>query len=219
VGEQTRAKYGKLVNLYQESVAKTRNSMTGEYLKGTACYVPIADSLGRELEHLLPASAVGASGHPLRLITHRDMLATKSRTISNYWLTELLPENAVWVNRLDAKRLRLSEGDRVRLVSISNPEGLWRYGPGREKPMEARVRISYHIRPGVVSFELGYGHWAYGSGDQTIDGAVVPGESRRGAGIHANAAMYVDPYLRSPLSDVVGGSVVFYDTMVYLKKV
>jgi hypothetical protein len=38
-------------------------------------------------------------------------------------------------------------------------------------------------------------------------------------GVHANAAMYVDSYLRSPLSDVVGGSVVFYDAFVYLAKV
>ncbi len=30
--------------------------------------------------------------------------------------------------------------------------------------------------------------------------------------------MVVDPYLRSPLSDVVGGSAVFYDTRVYIVK-
>jgi len=30
--------------------------------------------------------------------------------------------------------------------------------------------------------------------------------------------MYVDEHLRSPISDVVGGSAVFYDTKVFLAK-
>jgi anaerobic selenocysteine-containing dehydrogenase len=208
-GEQTKAKYGKLVNLYHEKAATTRNSLTGQYLKGTAAYVPAADSLGRPLDH---------AGAPLRLITNRSILATKSRTISNYWLTRIQPENVIEINRLDANRLGLSNNDRVRVISASNQQGAWNYGPNLFKPLVGRVRTSYHIRPGVITFELGWGHWAYGASDQTIDGEVIPADPRRAAGVHANAAMYVDGYLRSPLSDVVGGSAVFYDTMVYLMK-
>jgi len=209
-GEQTRAKYGRLVNLYQEKAATLRNSMTGEFLKGIAAYVPRGDSLGRPLDH---------RGAPLRMITHRSMLATKSRTISNYWLTQIQPENVIEINRLDANRLGLLNNDRVMVLSASNPEGSWNYGPNLSKPLIGRIRTTYHIRPGVISFELGWGHWAYGATDQVIDGEVIPADPGRAAGVHANAAMYVDPYLRSPLSDVVGGSVVFYDTMVYLVKV
>jgi len=40
------------------------------------------------------------------------------------------------------------------------------------------------------------------------------------AGTHLNAAMRVDPHLKNiALQDVVGGSVVFYDTRVKLIKV
>jgi anaerobic selenocysteine-containing dehydrogenase len=208
-GEQTKAKYGKLVNLYHEKAATTKNSLTGQYLKGTAAYVPVADALGRPLDH---------AGAPLRMITNRSMLATKSRTISNYWLTRIQPENVIEINRLDANRLGLSNNDRVWVISASNQQGAWNYGPNLFKPLVGRIRTSYHIRPGVIAFELGWGHWAYGASDQTIDGEVIPADPRRAAGVHANAAMYVDPYLRSPLSDVVGGSAVFYDTMVYLMK-
>jgi anaerobic selenocysteine-containing dehydrogenase len=84
--------------------------------------------------------------------------------------------------------------------------------------MLGRVRTTDRIRPGVISFSLGYGHWAYGASTQAIDGVEIPGDPRRAAGIHANAAMVVDPHLRSPLSDVVGGSAVFYDTKVLLAK-
>jgi tetrathionate reductase subunit A len=208
-GEQTKAKYGKLVNLYHEKAATTRNSLTGQYLKGTAAYVPVADSLGRPLDH---------AGAPLRLITNRSILATKSRTISNYWLTRIQPENVIEINRLDANRLGLANNDRVWVISASNQQGAWNYGPNLFKPLVGRIRTSYHIRPGVIAFELGWGHWAYGASEQVIDGEVIPADPRRAAGVHANAAMYVDGYLRSPLSDVVGGSAVFYDTMVYLMK-
>lgn len=104
-------------------------------------------------------------------------------------------------------------------MSVSNPHGSWDYGPNAAKPLVGRIQTSYHIRRGVITFELGYGHWAYGASDQIIDGEVIPGDPRRGTGVHANSAMYLDPYLRSPLSDVGGGSAVFYDTMVYLAKV
>jgi len=209
-GNLVRAQYGKLVNLYSEAAATARNSMTGAYLKGIATYLPVADALGRPLDH---------RGAPLRLITNRTMLATKSRTISNYWLTHIQPENVIEINRLDARQLGLRSNDRVMVLSVSNPDGRWDYGPNASKPLIGRIRTTYHIRPGVITFELGYGHWAYGATDQVIDGQTIPGDPRRAAGVHANAAMFVDPFLRSPLSDVVGGSAVFYDSMVYLVKI
>jgi len=53
-----------------------------------------------------------------------------------------------------------------------------------------------------------------------INGTTVPGDERRVKGIHANAAMRVDPYLGNTcLVDPVGGSAVFYDTQVKLEKV
>lgn len=209
-GNQTKAKYGKLVNLYHEKPATLKNSLTGVPIKGIPTYIPIADSLGRSLDH---------RGAPLHMITHRIALGTKSRTVSNYWLLDAQPENYIEVSPRDARQLGLKDGDKARIVSVSNPEGAWDLGHGNFKHLVGTVKVTSRIRLGVISFALGYGHWAYGSTMQVIDGRAVPGDQRRGTGIHANSAMMVDPHLRSPLSDVVGGSAVFYDSKVYLVKV
>ena len=56
--------------------------------------------------------------------------------------------------------------------------------------------------------------------DVTIDGQVIKADRRRTTGVHANAAMWVDPHLRNTcMIDKVGGSVSFYDTKVNLLKV
>jgi anaerobic selenocysteine-containing dehydrogenase len=213
-GEQLGNQYGQLVNLYMEKVAKTKDSMTGKAFPGYAVYVPAPlDITGKPVED-------EKAGYDLNLITYREIAHTKSRTASNYWLLALLPENFILVHRQDAERLGLKDGDRVRVTSATNPEGIWPVLDGHSKPMEGRVRVTEGIRPGVVAFSLGHGHWAYGSVDLVIDGKVIKGDPRRGRGVHANAAMRVDPVLKNTcLSDPVGASAVFYDTRVKLLKV
>jgi anaerobic selenocysteine-containing dehydrogenase len=159
-------------------------------------------------------------GYDLTLITYRTITQTKSRTVGNYWLQALYPENFIDISPLDAKRLSLKPGDRVKVTSASNPDGVWDLGNGKKKSMITQVAIREGIRPGVVGFTLGHGHWAYGASDVVIDGQTVPGDPRRATGIHANAAMRVDPVLKNTgLADTVGGSAVFYQTLVKLVKV
>jgi anaerobic selenocysteine-containing dehydrogenase len=213
-GDLLRNKYGTLINLYQEKTAKVRHSMTGRPLSGVAVYLPGPfDAMGKLVVD-------EANGYDLQLITFREMSMTKSRTASNYWLTSLLPENSIVVNQRDADRLGLNGGDLVRLTSASNPQGVWDLKNGTVRPMVGKVRVIQGIRPGVVAFSLGHGHWAYGATDVTIDGHLVKGDPRRGTGVHGNAAMRVDPVLgNTTLGDLFGGSAVFYDTRVKLVKV
>ena len=83
--------------------------------------------------------------------------------------------------------------------------------------MIGKVHTTQGIRPGVIAFSLGFGHWSYGAADFTVNGQVIKGEERRARGVHGNAAMRVDPYLGdTTLIDPVGGSAVFFDTMVKL---
>ena len=85
--------------------------------------------------------------------------------------------------------------------------------------MVGQVRVRQGIRAGVVAFSLGHGHWAYGAQRVIIDGVSVPDDSRRATGVHANAAMRVDPWLKNTgLVDPVGGSAVFYQSQVKLVK-
>jgi anaerobic selenocysteine-containing dehydrogenase len=209
-GAQVANRYGKLVNLYQEKTAKAKDAFTGKPYLGLARYVPVADTLGRDTKAL-------EDGYDLHLITHRDVRMTKSRTITHPYLTDSIPENAIFVSAGDAKRLRLKNGQRVRVVSATNPEGVWDLGNGTEKPMVGQVAIIEGIRPGVVTFTIGHGIWATGASDVVIDGMLYKGTAKRQGGLNANAAMWIDPHLGNTcMIDKVGGSVSFYDTKVRL---
>jgi anaerobic selenocysteine-containing dehydrogenase len=212
-GAQVANQYGRLINIYQEKTYTTKSAMTGEHLVGYARYFPApVDVLGRPIED-------GAE-YDLRLITHREQMMTKSRTSGNYWLTAIMPENVVLMNTVDATARGLKTGDLVKIVSASNPDGVWDLYNGVRVPMIGKVKVTEGIRPGVISFALGFGHFAYGGVDFQIDGVLIQGDARRTRGFHANAAMRVDPYLgNTPLVDPVGGSAVFYDTMVKVVKV
>jgi anaerobic selenocysteine-containing dehydrogenase len=206
-------KYGKLVGIYFDKFVTTKHSMTGEPYVGHAHFIdgPL-DCTGKKLGD-------EAQGFDMTLITYKAIMQTKSRTSGNYWLQALYPENAIEISPTDAARLTLKDGDKVKVVSASNENGAWDLGHGQQKPMIGRVRIREGIRPGVVAFSLGHGHWAYGAQGITIDGETVAADARRATGVHANAAMRVDPVLKNTgLVDTVGGSAVFYQSQVKLVK-
>ena len=207
-------KYGKLVGLYMEKQVTTKNSMTGKTYPGHAHFMDgPTDVLGRKLDD-------EAKGFDLTLITYRHITQCKSRTGGNYWLLAVYPENFIDMSVADGRRLGLSDGDQVKVVSPTNEEGVWDLAPGHKKAMIGKIRIMEGMRPGVIGFTLGHGHWAYGAGSVVIDGVNVPGDPRRGTGVHANAAMRVDPVLKNTgLVDLTGGSAVFYQTQVKLVKV
>ncbi len=211
-GDKLKNKYAALINVYQEKTVSTKDSLTGGHFRGIPGYVPAGtDVKGQVIED---------PDAEFYLITNREITHTKSRTISNYWLLGANPEGIFAINSSDADRLGVDDGDEVRLVSASNPDGIWDLKNAGTREMVGKVKVIEGIRPGVVTFSLGHGHWAYGSSDVEIDGETIKGDERRAKGLHANAAMRVDPVLGNTcLEDVVGGSAVFYDTKVKLVKV
>jgi anaerobic selenocysteine-containing dehydrogenase len=174
----------------------------------------------RLLDGRSPAEAGLEGGFPLRLVTQKDVTQTKSRTITNYWLTNAVrPENEILVHPRDAREAGLSTGDRARIVSATNRRGRWDLGNGLSREIEGKVKVTETIKPGVVSFTIGHGQWASGASDLVIDGVRVGGDGRRGGGFNANAAMWTDPHPgNTPVCDPVGGSISFYDTKVRLER-
>jgi len=212
-GEKLKNKYGILANIYQEKTVKTKNTMTGKNFIPHAAYVPgPTDITGKLLKD-------EEEGYPFQLITYRPIQHTKSRTAGNYWLLALEEENCVYMNAVDGEKLGLKSGDKVRLMSASNPDGVWKIGPQGDIPMVAKVKLIQGLRPGTVSFHVSFGHYAYGSRDITVDGKVIKGDPRRGKGTHFNPVMRVDPVLKNVgLQDITGGSICFYDTRVKVVK-
>ncbi len=214
-GDHVANQYKKSINIYQEKTAGTKSAFTGKSNPGYATYLPITTTIGKS-----PKEAGLEDGYPLFLITQRDILHTKSRTIVDYWLLAIKPENEIIISAGDAKKLGLKDGEKAKVVSATNPDGVWDLRNGTKKPMIGKIKTTETIMPGVITFTLGHGHWATGAADVTIDGKVIKGDPRRATGIHANAAMWIDPYLMNTcMLDPVGGSVSFYDTKVRLVKV
>jgi tetrathionate reductase subunit A len=210
-GDRVAHPYAALLCLYQEKTASTIHSGTGKRNPGHANYLPIQDFHGREPEEL-------GRGCELCLITHRTISQTKSRTIADPWLTPLMPENGILIHPDDAERMGFRAGQQVRVVSATNPKWEWPLGLEKSRAMAGKLILTHTVRPGVISFALGFGHWATGAADVTIDGIRIRGEPRRATGIHANAAMWIDPALTNTcMIDPVGGSVSFYDTRVRLE--
>lgn len=72
---------------------------------------------------------------------------TFGRTINNPLLFELMPENTVWVHPSAGAKLRIGNGQYVRL---KNPQG--------KQSSRVRVRITERIRPDSVFLVHGFGH-------------------------------------------------------------
>ncbi len=213
-GEQLSNKYGKMVGIYFEHIGQVRSSMTGKH------YIPFAKVIDTPLDCLEKPLEDREQGYDLHLITYKAITQCKTRTSGNYWLKAIHPENFIEVPSIDAARLNLKNGDLAKISSRSNPDGVWNINANTQKYMIGKVKVTEALRPGVIAFSLGYGHWANGAADMIIDETLIPGDKIRATGIHANAAMRVDPVLQNTcLSDPVGGSAVFYQSLVRLEKV
>jgi len=207
-------KYKSSLNMYMEKTASTKYAATGKNYDGYAKFIPIRNYAQETVEKL-------TDGYEFAMITHRTISQTKSRTVAAYWLHPLMPENGIMINPKDAERVGLTGEDSVKVVSATNLDGKWDFKNGKTKDIIGKVVLSETMRPGVVSFVLGFGHWATGAEDIEIDGLIVKGDPRRAKGVHANAAMWTDSSLKNNtcMVDPVGGSVSFYDTQVNLVKV
>ncbi len=196
-------------HIYDPVVATTHNALTGELFSGTAKYDEI-----RFMDGTAYASVDKADKYPFWLSTYKQAIHTHSRTHSNYWLAELMPQSFAEFNPMDARKLGLQDGDWVRISSATYPKGI--IGPARVLP---------GVRPGVVTFAHSFGHWHYDSGSWTIDGKTYQGDAYLNGQSRFNPVMRLDPSLTDSsgwgtcAECPVGGSASYYDTRVKVERV
>jgi anaerobic selenocysteine-containing dehydrogenase len=196
--------YGNIIRTFIDPVARTKDSVTGEYYSGVPQYKPITHSDGTTL-----VSDDYDDGYPLKLITYKTVHHGQARTNVNPWLMLMLPENFVEISAGDAAALGIETGDRVKIRSASNGEGI-----------VGKARVTQGLKPGVVAVSHHYGHWESHARPIKVDGSVMPHDPSRGAGIQSNVIMRTDKqYPNVGLQEPVGGSCSFFDTWVKVGKV
>jgi anaerobic selenocysteine-containing dehydrogenase len=200
-GDKLRYRYGNIIRLFADPLARTRDSVTGKYYSGVPQYVPIAHSDGTAVND-------GAS-FPMKLITFKVVQHGQGRTNVNPWLMLMSPENYVELSANDATRIGVQTGDPVRVTSASNTAGI-----------VGKAKVTQGLKPGVVAISHHFGHWEQGSRPHTVDGVQTGFDPNRGAGIHPGSVMRRDKRSTNvPLQDPIGASCSFYDTSVQVIKV
>jgi tetrathionate reductase subunit A len=200
-GSKLTHRFTKTLHFYAEEVAETRNSMTGEKFLGTTAWVEPTTALGEPLDKL-----DDPKDWPFTIITFKGALQSHSRLVSNYVLRQIMPDNGIQVAVEDARRLGIDDGAKVWVVT---PHG----------KRKGTARVVQGIRPGVITFNVGYGHWGYGATNYQVGGVRIEGDKVRRTGIHLNPIMRRDPDVdQMALMDIVGGSIVFFNTHARLEK-
>ena len=194
--------------VYNPIVARTHNTISGELFSGVAKFEHIRLLDGRRLDNL-----DHKEDFPFLLITYKQPIHSKSRTWADQWLVELMPQSFAELNPMDARRLGVKDGDWVLVRSPTYPKGC-----------KAQVQIMPGVRPGVVSYSAAFGHWHYGSGRWTINGATYRGDDAKNTGTRLNHLMRLDPSITyedgwgTCLQDPYGGSASYFDTRVHIER-
>ncbi len=146
----------RILKLWHDKLAKTRNSVTGEKFYGgpkyfpPATYAPVAPAFAKVDKWLLgtPLRQLYSEREwPLTLVFSSGPLFTKHRSQFYYWLKQITPENFVVLNPKDAAKFGVETGDVVKL------ETPWGY-------IEAPAVVSTAVAPGVVYLPYAMGRWA-----------------------------------------------------------
>ncbi len=147
-----RKAFKKTLMLWNEDLAKTRNSITGKKFWGgpkyipPATYAPVKGSgngfYGNPLREIYPENE-----YPYLLVFTTGPLYTKHRSQFYYYVKQVSPENFVVINPVDAEKEGVETGD---LVEIVTPTGV----------LKAPAVVESTVPPGVIMVPYGMGRWS-----------------------------------------------------------
>jgi tetrathionate reductase subunit A len=198
-GDYLSYQYSNIIRTFADPVARTTDSVTGDYYSGVPQYKTITHSDGSPLDD---------GEYPFNLITYKTVNHGQARTNVNPWLMLIMPENPVEISAADADDLEIETGDVVTVTSPSHRDGI-----------VGRALVTQRLKPGVVAISHHYGHWEQSSRPMEIDGVETGHDSSRGAGIQPTQIMRTDDqYHTVSLQEPVGASCSFFDTWVKVKK-
>ena len=122
----------KKILLWSEKLACSRNSITGKRNSGTLTLAPACEASGRDVTD-------EDREWPFTAVTYKMNVHCQSRTSCHTWALEIFPENRAVINALDARKLGIRAGDKIRITSRSCALGI-----------VAAAEPSTLVRPGCV---------------------------------------------------------------------
>jgi len=190
------------LHFYYEPLAKSTDEMTGKPYFPLASYVISHDILDNPInDDPIQFPFIGVTWKPIQ---HKQAITCNCPT-----LMMLEPENFVQINSSDARALGIEYGDKILLTSPTNPSGV-----------VGRAGVTECIRPGVLGISMGFGHWEMSSQPLEVDGKPTGFDPRRGAGVHINPILRLDPILGDVcLQDKVAGGASYFETRIAVQKV
>ncbi len=188
-GEWLTHRYGKPMQIYNEKLGTSKNSMNGKRFIGVPTWVSARFADETPIEDVYPASE-----YPFKMVSTKSQLMSAGAMGANK-LSEIHPGNAIVLHKQDAAKLGIKSGDKVRVTS-----------PGGSVEGIASVRLG--IQTGVVGIEHGYGHWAMGARQEQVENKIWHASGIRGKGVASNLLGFGDPTRQgiSTLGDFVVGS-------------
>jgi len=189
-GELLSHRYKKPMQIYDEKLGTSRNSLTGKTYIGTPTWVPQALADGSALEATFPEK-----DWPFQVVSTKSQLQS-SHTIGTKSLQIIRPQNFIGMHRDDAIKLGVITGDKIRVTT-----------PGGSVVSPVQVRAG--IQRGVLGIEHGFGHRQLGAQPYRIGTRIIASEGGAGNGVNINDLGFADPKRKglSVLSDWVVGSV------------
>jgi anaerobic selenocysteine-containing dehydrogenase len=138
------------------------------------------------------------------LITFQWNVHCYAQTANCKWLAEIVHRNPLWINEEAAKKMSLSNGDRVRVTSSLGS-------------IVTPVLVTQGIHPRVVALSDSLGRWNYGRTSQGKPFQSQDPEThllwwgKHGTGVHPNPII---PILEDPLGEGQG----WMDTVIKVEK-
>ena len=173
-GDHIRKAHTPALQVWNEEIATMRHSMTGERFTGCPTWYPTRLANGRDMrEHF------NHDEWPMLMTSYKSNLMS-SMSIGVERLRQVHPHNPVSVNRNDAARLGIRNGDRIQVTS-----------PGGTIEGVAVVRDG--VIEGAIAVEHGYGHRELGARAHDIDGRSTPSSPALSAGVNLNDIGFRDP--------------------------
>ena len=150
-----RKSFKKTLFLWNEDLAKTKNSITGEKFYGgpkyfeLATFAPVQNqkSQDRWLHGTPLRTLYSEDEYPFMIVIPGSPLYTKHRSLFYYWMKQIMTENFAVIHPDDASGLGLETGD---IIEVETPYG----------KMKIKVLVEPSVARGVIAVPVGMGRWS-----------------------------------------------------------